>query len=106
MTITFKLEREDGTPAEPASFRTSVYRWSPGDVIPLGATRSLRVVRVKTRTPTSRLRWSLRTWPKERLAPEAEPPPLRGARGPPRRACDRRRDRCPRMARTASSPSP
>ena len=47
MTITFKLEREDGTPAEPASFRTSVYRWSPGDVIPLGATRSLRVVRVK-----------------------------------------------------------
>jgi hypothetical protein len=47
MTVTFKLEREDGTPAEPASFRTSVYRWSPGDVIPLGASRSLRVLRVR-----------------------------------------------------------
>jgi hypothetical protein len=45
--LTFKLERPDGTPAEPPLFRTSVYRWSPGDVIPLTADRSLRVVRVK-----------------------------------------------------------
>ena len=37
MTLTFKLERPDGTPAEPPSFRTSVYRW-----------RSLRVVHVRS----------------------------------------------------------
>lgn len=47
MTITFKLELTDGKPADPSSFRTSGYRWSPGDVIPLGASRSLRVVRVR-----------------------------------------------------------
>ena len=47
MTITFKLELTDGEPAEPSSFRTNVYRWSPGDVIPLGASRSLRVLRVR-----------------------------------------------------------
>jgi hypothetical protein len=47
MTITFKLELADGKPADPSTFRTSVYRWSPGDVIPLGATRSLSVLRVK-----------------------------------------------------------
>jgi hypothetical protein len=47
MTVTFKLERADGTPAEPPSFRTSVYVWRPGDTIPLGAKRTLRVVRVR-----------------------------------------------------------
>jgi hypothetical protein len=47
MTMTFKLELADGTPADPPSFRTSVYRWRPGDVIPLGGSRSLRVVRVR-----------------------------------------------------------
>jgi hypothetical protein len=47
MTLTFKLERPDGTPAEPPTFRTSVYVWRPGDVIPLGAERSLRVVHVR-----------------------------------------------------------
>jgi hypothetical protein len=60
MTITFKLEREDGTPAEPASFRTSVYRWSPGDVIPLGASRSLRVLGVRGSHTRSRWSWSHR----------------------------------------------
>jgi hypothetical protein len=47
MTVTFKLVREDGTPAEPASFRTGVYVWRPGDTIPLGATRTLRVVAIR-----------------------------------------------------------
>jgi hypothetical protein len=36
MTFTFKLERLDGTPAEPASFETTVLSWKPGDTIPLG----------------------------------------------------------------------
>jgi hypothetical protein len=40
----FKLEREDGTPADPPTFRTAVPNWSAGDTIPLGRERKLRVV--------------------------------------------------------------
>ena len=47
MTITFKLERADGTPADPPSFRTGVYVWRPGDTIPLTADRTLRVLGVR-----------------------------------------------------------
>jgi len=47
MTVTFKLELADGTPAEPPTFRTGVYVWRPGDTIPLGASKALRVVRVR-----------------------------------------------------------
>jgi hypothetical protein len=46
MTFTFKLERLDGTPAEPPSFKTTVLVWQPGDTIPLGNT-TLQVVRVR-----------------------------------------------------------
>jgi hypothetical protein len=46
MTFTFKLERLDGTPAEPPSFKTTVLVWQPGDTIPLG-NRTLQVVRVR-----------------------------------------------------------
>ena len=41
----FRLERTDGTPADPPTYQTGVYAWRPGDTIPLGATRTLRVVR-------------------------------------------------------------
>ena len=47
----FKLERTDGTPADPATYRTGVYAWRPGDTIPLGATRTLRVVEVRRDEP-------------------------------------------------------
>jgi hypothetical protein len=47
MTFTFKLERLDGTPAEPPSIESSVLSWSLGDTIPLGANRMLQVVRVR-----------------------------------------------------------
>jgi hypothetical protein len=47
MTVTFKLERLDGTPAEPASFKTTILNWQPGDRIPLDAKRTLQVVRVR-----------------------------------------------------------
>jgi hypothetical protein len=47
MTVTFKLERLDGTPAEPASFETTILSWQPGDRIPLDAKRTLQVVRVR-----------------------------------------------------------
>jgi hypothetical protein len=46
MTFTFKLERLDGTPAEPPSFKTTVLVWQPGDTIPL-RNRTLQVVRVR-----------------------------------------------------------
>ncbi len=44
MAFTYKLEHEDGTPADPPSFQTSVPTWRPGDTIPLGRGRSLRVI--------------------------------------------------------------
>jgi hypothetical protein len=47
MTVTFKLERLDGTPAEPASIKTMILGWQPGDTIPLDAKRTLEVVRVR-----------------------------------------------------------
>jgi hypothetical protein len=47
MTFTFKLERLDGTPADPASFETTVLSWSPCDTIPLGPNGTLQVVRVR-----------------------------------------------------------
>jgi hypothetical protein len=44
--FTFKLEREDKTPAYPPTLRTAVPNWSPGNTFPLGA-RTLRVVGVR-----------------------------------------------------------
>jgi hypothetical protein len=46
MTFTFKLELEDGTPANPPSFRAAVPNWRPGDTIHLPR-RTLCVVRVR-----------------------------------------------------------
>ena len=43
---TSRLEHEDGTPADPPTFRPAVPNWRAGDVIPLGR-RSLRVVEVR-----------------------------------------------------------
>jgi hypothetical protein len=47
MTFTFTLEQADGTPAEPPTFRTVVPTWRPGDTIPLGRNRMLRVVGIR-----------------------------------------------------------
>jgi hypothetical protein len=47
MTVTFKLERLDGAPADPPSFGTTVLAWNPGDTIPLSAGRTLQVVRLR-----------------------------------------------------------
>jgi hypothetical protein len=51
MTFTFKLEHEDGTPADPPTFKTAVPDWRSGDTIPLGPGRTLRVI--ETRPGTS-----------------------------------------------------
>ena len=45
MTFTIRLERADGTPADPPSFETTELVSSPGDRIHLSAGRTLQVVR-------------------------------------------------------------
>jgi hypothetical protein len=44
MAFTFKLVTLDGTPADPPQFTTVAPQWRPGDTIPLGPGRALRVV--------------------------------------------------------------
>jgi hypothetical protein len=46
MAFLFRLEDEDGTAADPPTFRTAVPNWRPGDTIPLGR-RTLRVIDVR-----------------------------------------------------------
>jgi hypothetical protein len=45
--FTLKLEHENGTPADPPTLKTAVPDWRPGDTIPLGADRSLRVLETR-----------------------------------------------------------
>ena len=47
MVYAFKLEREDGTPADPPTLRAAVPNWRPGDLIPLGRRVPLRVTDVR-----------------------------------------------------------
>jgi hypothetical protein len=56
----YRLKLEDGTPADPATFRTTVPTWRRGATIPLGG-RTLRVVASETTTQTRRRCWSSRT---------------------------------------------
>jgi hypothetical protein len=44
MTFTFRLVRADGTAVDPPTIRSAVPDMRPGDTIPLGASRTLRVV--------------------------------------------------------------
>jgi hypothetical protein len=37
--FTFRLENEDGTPADPPFLHTAAPNWSTGDTIPLGPAR-------------------------------------------------------------------
>jgi hypothetical protein len=45
--FTFRLENEDGTPADPPTLHTAVPNRAPGDTIPLGADKMLRVIEVR-----------------------------------------------------------
>jgi hypothetical protein len=47
MAFTYKLEKEDGTPADPPVLHTAVPTWHAGDTIPLGADRTLRVIETR-----------------------------------------------------------
>jgi hypothetical protein len=42
MTFTFNLERPDGMPADPPSFRRAVPGWRVRDTIPMPTTRNVR----------------------------------------------------------------
>jgi hypothetical protein len=46
MAFIYRLELEDGTPADPPILNTAAPNWRAGDTIPLGR-RMLRVVRVR-----------------------------------------------------------
>jgi hypothetical protein len=46
MTITFKLERLDGTPADPPTIQSTVTNWRVGETIPIGRDRTLHVVAI------------------------------------------------------------
>lgn len=41
-SFVYRLELEDGTPADPPTLRTAVPNWSAGDTIPLGHGRTPR----------------------------------------------------------------
>jgi hypothetical protein len=47
MAFQFRLELEDGTPADPATLKTAVPNWQAGDTIPLGNRRTLRVIDIR-----------------------------------------------------------
>jgi len=47
MAFLFRLETADGAPAEPPTLTSAVPNWRPGDTIPLGRDRTLRVVDVR-----------------------------------------------------------
>jgi hypothetical protein len=47
MAFTYKLFLEDGTPADPPTLDTAVPTWRPGDTIPLGRGRILRVIDIR-----------------------------------------------------------
>jgi hypothetical protein len=47
MTYHFRLERTDGSPADPPTYRSTVLVWKQGDTIPLSRDRTLRVLGVR-----------------------------------------------------------
>jgi endonuclease YncB( thermonuclease family) len=47
MTFSFRLQRTDGSPADPPTYRSSVPSWRQGDTIPLNAERTLRVLGIR-----------------------------------------------------------
>jgi len=47
MAFTYRLEKEDGAPADPPVLHTAVPTWSVGDTIPLGRDNALRVIETR-----------------------------------------------------------
>jgi hypothetical protein len=49
MAFQFRLERVDGTPADPPTLKAAVPNWRPGDTIALGREKTLRVIDTRLR---------------------------------------------------------
>jgi hypothetical protein len=47
MAFTYRLEKEDGTPADPPVLHTAVPNWSAGDTVALGADVTLRGIETR-----------------------------------------------------------
>jgi len=47
MPFAYRLELEDGTPADPPTLKAAVPNWRPGDLITLSRARALRVVDIR-----------------------------------------------------------
>jgi hypothetical protein len=47
MAFTYRLENEDGTPADPPVLHTAVPNWGAGDTITLGRDNALRVIETR-----------------------------------------------------------
>ena len=69
-----RLQRTDGTPADPPTYRSSTLNWRQGDTIPLSAERTLRVLGVRDDDADQPPAWSSRTWPNKRLARRSDLP--------------------------------
>jgi hypothetical protein len=67
----FRLQRTDGSPADPPTFKTTVLVWQPGDPIHLGR-RTLQVVRVRDDDADQPPVLVVADMPKERLAPRPD----------------------------------
>jgi hypothetical protein len=70
--FTYKLEHEDGTPADPPRFRAAVPNWRTGDTIALGRTECFESSTFATTRIGPGASRRGRTRPKERLARSAE----------------------------------
>ena len=68
MTYSFRLQRTDGSPADPPTLRSTVLTWRQGDTTPLGADRTLRVLGVRDDDADSRPCWLSKTCRERPLA--------------------------------------
>jgi hypothetical protein len=68
MAFMFRLEQEDGTPADPPWLNSAVPNWRPADTLALGPSRMLRVVAVRDDDADQPPSWSSKTWPGRPLA--------------------------------------
>jgi hypothetical protein len=71
MVFTYKLEHQDGTPADPPSMRSAAgVTWRPGDMIPLGR-KTLRVVAIRDDDADQAPSLVVEDWPEQQLASDA-----------------------------------
>ena len=67
----FRLQRTDGTPADPPTYRSSTLNWRQGDDLPLNAERTLRVLGARDDDPDQPPALVVEDLPRSPLAPLA-----------------------------------